>query len=81
MEIVAVTLPGDPGSVETMVAVYAEEYARMGWPKARILATFRSPWYASAYGAWRALGEDRVRELVDEAVLPFAIPERRVGDA
>ena len=74
MELAGAVLPAPPGTNERMVRVYAEEYARLGWPRARILATFRSPFYASMHGAWRLLGEARIRELVDEALEPWTPP-------
>ena len=74
MELVGVELPAGPDAVEEMVRTYAVEYRRLGWDRARILATFRSPWYAPAFGAWRQLGEARTAALVDEALEPFAAP-------
>ena len=55
---------------------FALEFRRLGFERARILATFRMPWYAAAHGAWRSLGEARVAELVDEELEPFAVPGR-----
>jgi hypothetical protein len=72
MEIVGVEVPAGPGAVEEMVLTYALEYRRLGWDRDRILATFRCPWYAPAYGAWLRLGEARTRALVEEALEPFA---------
>ena len=74
MELVGVEVPAGADSVEEMVRTYAVEYRRLGWARDRILATFRSPWYAPAYGAWKILGEARTGELVDEALELFAPP-------
>ncbi len=74
MEVVGVRVPAAPGACEEMVRTFAEEYARLGWPTVRILATFRSPWYAAMHGAWLALGEERVRALVAEALGPRTPP-------
>ncbi len=71
MELVGVSVPAGPEAVEEMVRGFAWEYRRLGWARARILATFRMPWYAAAHGAWRALGEARVAALVDEALEGF----------
>ena len=79
MELVGMEFPAGAGAVEEMVRVYAVEYRRLGWERDRILATFRSPRYASAHGAWNALGEGRVRELVDEALEPFLPPAAAGG--
>lgn len=74
MELVGVELPAGVEAVEEMVRAYAVEYRRLGFERARILATFRMPWYAAAHGAWKSLGEARVAELVDEALEPFRRP-------
>ena len=74
MELVGVEVPAGPDAVEEMVRTYAVEYRRLGWDRARILAAFRSPFYAPAFGAWRLLGEERTGALVDEALEPFAPP-------
>jgi len=79
MELVGVEVPADAGAVEEMVRTYAVEYRRLGWERARILATLRSPWYAPAHGAWLQLGEKRCGELVDEALEPFAPPPAAGG--
>ena len=74
MELVGVEVEAGPDAVEEMVRTYAVEYRRLGFDRARILATFRNPWYAPAHGAWRLLGEARCGALVDEALEPFAPP-------
>ncbi len=74
MELRGVEVPAGADAVEEMVRVYAVEYRRLGWDRPRILATFRSPWYVSAHGAWLALGEERVGALVSDALEPFAPP-------
>ena len=79
MVLRAVEVPAGADAVEEMVRVYAGEYRRLGWRRPRILATFRSPWYVPAHGAWLALGEERVAALVDEALEPFA-PPRGAGE-
>ena len=71
MELVGVAVPSGPGAVEEMVRTYGSEFARLGWGRERILAAFRFPWYASAHGAWRTLGEARVQALVDESIEGF----------
>jgi hypothetical protein len=79
MELAGVVLPAPQGAVEQMVLVYAEEYRRLGWDRGRILAAFRMPLYASAHGAWRLLGEERVAALVDEAIEPWSPPAGGAG--
>jgi hypothetical protein len=64
--LVGVALPADLEAMRDMAWVYAEEFARLGHARRRILGLFRSPFYAGAHRAWRALGEAEVTAIVDE---------------
>lgn len=55
---------------------FAAEFARLGYPAARILRLFHDPFYASAHAALRALGEPVVGAVVAQAVARRA-PSRR----
>jgi hypothetical protein len=66
--LVGVQLPAGAEAMRDMAWVFAEEFARLGLDGPRILALFRSPFYAGAHGAWRALGEDEVAAIVAECV-------------
>ncbi len=68
LEPVAVALPGDADSPREMAYVFAEEFARTGYDAARILSLFRSPFYAGANGAYRALGDTATRAIIDECL-------------
>jgi hypothetical protein len=68
MMLVGVALPAGREAQVEMAAVFAEEFARLGHGEAQILRLFRRPFYAGAYGAWRALGEEEVGAIVREAV-------------
>ncbi len=68
LELVAVALPADAESPREMAYVFAEEFARMGYDAARILSLFCSPFYAGANGAYRALGDQTVRAIIDECL-------------
>ena len=76
--LVGVELPADAEAMRDMAWVFAEEFARLGLGGPRILALFRSPFYAGAHGAWRALGEDEVAAIVAECVDVWG---RRAGPA
>ena len=52
----------------------AEEFARLGYDGPRTLALFRTPFYAGAHRAWRALGEAEVTAIVDECVRVWRRP-------
>ncbi len=68
MELVGVSLPADAGSTREMACVFADEFARMGYDRERILRIFRQPHYAGAHAAWRRLGEEEILNIISESV-------------
>ena len=66
--LVGVELPASRRSIEEMARAFAEEFARLGYDARRILSLFRTPFYAGAHGAWRALGETEIAAIVDQCV-------------
>ena len=66
--LVGVLLPAEPETMREMASIFAEEFARIGYPREEILALFRNPFYAGAHGAYRSLGADEVGRIVDESV-------------
>jgi hypothetical protein len=66
--LVGVELPADVEATREMAWVFAEEFARMGFDARRILGLFRSPFYAGAHRALRALGETEVTAIIGECV-------------
>ena len=76
--LVGVELPAPADATREMAWVFAEEFARLGFDARRILSLFRSPFYAGAHRAWRALGEPEVAAIIDQCVSvwgPHASPE------
>jgi hypothetical protein len=71
--LVGVALPGDAAAMHAMAAVFAEEFARLGYPEARILGLFDDPFYAGPHAARRALGAAAVRAIVAEAVAAWPV--------
>jgi hypothetical protein len=69
--LVGVELPADLEATRDMAWVFAEEFARMGFDAPRILGLFRSPFYAGAHQALRALGEPEVTAIIAECVGVF----------
>jgi hypothetical protein len=67
-ELVGVMLPAGPDAMREMAYAFAEEFARDGAGRERILSLFRNPYYGGAHGAYRALGQDAVAAIVDECV-------------
>jgi hypothetical protein len=68
LELVGVAVPADHEVWREMAWVFAEEFGRLGYDEARLLALFRSPFYAGLHRAWRALGEAEVRDIVTACV-------------
>jgi hypothetical protein len=66
--LVGVVLPAGREAMQEMAWVFAEEFARIGFDRGRILSLFRTPFYAGAHGALRALGEAEVGAIVEECV-------------
>jgi hypothetical protein len=64
LELVGVELPADEAAMIEQATVFAEEFARMGFSEEKLMQLFKNPFYAGAHGAYRALGEEKVRELV-----------------
>jgi hypothetical protein len=56
----------DAGAMLDMVRCFIEEFARLGFDGERILRVFRTPGYVGPYGAYCELGEEAVRNLIDE---------------
>ena len=77
--LIGVTLPAEAESTRDMAWVFAEEFARMGFDAPQILRLFRSPFYAGAHDALRALGEREVVAIVDECVAVLGRRTRQGG--
>jgi hypothetical protein len=68
LELIGVVLPADVESTRDMAYVFAEEFARMGYDRSRLISLFKNPFYGGAYGAYRALGEPAIGAIIDECV-------------
>jgi hypothetical protein len=66
--LVGVELESTADTVENMAYVFAEEFARIGFDKEKILRLFSHPFYAGAHRAWMELGAARVEAIVDECL-------------
>ncbi len=67
-ELVGVSIPGDLDSTRQMAATFADEFAALGFTGERLLEMFRRPRYAGAHRAYRMLGEEEVRRIIDESL-------------
>ena len=66
--LVGVVLPAETETIREMAYAFAEEFVQMGYGNATLLAVFKSPFYAAAHGAYRALGEGAIRKIVAECL-------------
>ncbi|MEK6600588.1 MAG: hypothetical protein AABZ09_01780, partial [Candidatus Binatota bacterium] len=66
--LVGVVLPADAEAMREMAYAFAEEFVRMGYDKGKLLNVFQNPFYAGAHGAYRGLGEQNIRAIIDECV-------------
>ncbi|MBI4537363.1 MAG: hypothetical protein HY712_05345 [candidate division NC10 bacterium] len=79
--LVGVILPSEEGATREMAYVLGEEFARMGFDACGVLGLFRDPFYAGAHEVYRALGEERVRTIVEECVAVWGRSAGRIHDA
>ena len=90
MELRGVALPADAEAMREMAYAFAEEFVRLGYNNTTLLAVFKSPFYAAAHGAYRALGEEAIRKIVAEclaawggvrfSILDFGLPIEGGGE-
>lgn len=67
LTLVGVAVPVDEATFDEMADVVIEDFVRDGWPEDRLLAFFRSPFYAGLHVVWRRRGEAWVRERITAA--------------
>ncbi len=66
--LVGVVLPGNKEAMIEMAYVFAEEFARQGYDKTKLLWLFKNPFYGGAYGAYKALGDEAIHTIIDECL-------------
>jgi len=66
--LVGVEIPGTAESTRDMAYVFAEEFARMGFNKSKLMRVFQTPFYAGAYRAYLELGGAEVEKIIDECL-------------
>jgi len=71
MTLTGVEFPATEEDVVEMARAFAGEFAMSGWDGDRLLHLFRNPRYGGPHLAWKQLGEERVREVIEEALLPW----------
>lgn len=69
MEMIGVQLPNQTEEqLRDMALCFAEEFAREGWDRERLLKMFRTPFYQGPYMVWQQKGDDFVCSVIDEAI-------------
>lgn len=66
--LVGVELPADVDTTEDMAYVFAEEFARIGFDKEKIMSLFSRPFYAGPHRAYQELGAKRIEQIVAECM-------------
>jgi hypothetical protein len=66
--LVGVEIPGTAESTRDMAYVFAEEFARLGFEKRRLMSLFKTPFYAGAHRAYLELGEVEIAKIAEECL-------------
>lgn len=75
LELVGVPVPVDEATFDEMARCLVEEYVRDGWSDARLLALFRSSFYAGLHVIWRRRGEAWVLDVIQQARVQWRRPD------
>jgi hypothetical protein len=67
LALVGVPVAIDEATFDEMADVFIDEFVRDGWSDERLLAFFRSPFYAGLHVIWRRRGEAWVRGRIGVA--------------
>ncbi len=78
LELVGVPVHVDEATFDEMARCFVEEFVRDGWGDARLVASFRSPFYAGLHVIWRRRGEPWVRDLIAETRARWRRPDPAV---
>ncbi len=68
VELIGVEISVETETVREMAWAFAQEFARMGFERERLIGLFRKPHYAAAHRAYRILGESEIERVVDECI-------------
>ena len=75
--LVGVELPANAETTDEMAYVFAEEFARMGFDKEKIMRLFSRPFYAGSHKAYQELGAEKVEKIVEECLEIWGQNEER----
>jgi hypothetical protein len=66
--LVGVEVPAGQEVHLDMAYVIAEEFARLGFDEQHLLRLFQNPFYRSAHQAFKILGEEKIKSIIQEAL-------------
>ncbi|MFQ5928570.1 MAG: hypothetical protein ACE5MK_02655 [Acidobacteriota bacterium] len=66
--LIGVEVPAGEETHLEMAYVFAEEFARLGFDDQRLLHLFRNPFYRSAHRTFEALGEEKIKSIIQEVL-------------
>ena len=66
--LVGVELDVDEDAAKDMAYVFAEEFARLGMDKEKLMGIFSNSKYAGAHRAYLQLGEKEIETIVNECI-------------
>ncbi len=66
MELIAMVLPGNEGTLDEMAKCLIEEYVRLGWDEVRLMTLFHNPMFLGTHRIFRLKGEEYVKALIHE---------------
>ena len=69
----------DPETVRDMAACFIEEYIRLGHSAETMLDLFRSGEFAGPALAWRQLGAETIRDMIEDEVTLWGPRARRLA--
>jgi len=77
--LVGIEMPINVDTTEDMAYVFAEEFARIGFDKERIMGIFARPFYVGAHRAFLELGACRTEQIVDECLEIWSQSKRKIS--
>ena len=78
--LVGVVLPADAAATRDMAYAFAEEFARMGYDRERLLGLFKNRFYGGAYRAYHSLGANEIGAIIDECINAWGQVQFSIAD-
>lgn len=75
MSMMGVALPATAMEVEETARCFIEEFAWIGFDKAKLLSLFRDPTYFGVHVIYQQMGEQWVRGVIDRVAAEWGVVE------